>query len=1319
MIIRGCVALGALWWAVAGASEIAFEPFGYDQGSRLAGGTSDGGSGWNGGWEATTGAGFSVETGRAAGSGAPLGSVRGLANPFSLNSGIFYFGFTARADAGASLKFQLKQTSPSYSRWVFVRHPDGSCSIQAGTTTTTSAPGRFAAGREYVVVSKFDTSGDVASVKLFDTSGPEDYLTEPASWDLVADGLTGVTIDAVEIRGSSGEASVDEVRIGTTYADVISGLRKTFVFAVDEPVTNQAASWTHTVREAGDYQLGLAWVEALAGGDVAVEVFHNAMRVKAFYAMPGKVTRFETRLENLAAGDVITVKTDPAGASYRIGYEVAFGTPTFVGLPVYEVATFGAVGDGVTDDMAAIRAAVTAAREAGGGIVRLDGTRTYRVVGQADLTEEHLFDLQGATDISIAGNGATVLLHPPDGLANVRYAENIQIDGLTVDFDPKPYYQGTITNIDVANLTIDITVPERYPVPVIGTAPTHAPFFGRSFIPDAPGARTGRGANIYVESVMQNGSERELRIQVPEIGNGAAMAPRVQEALDNNATEFVVPHNVYGHLGGRSFIMHSSRVTCSNLRQVCAPYFWLPITHNVGPVTLSNVDLQMTEPETELFVSWRDGMHIKNGRWGILIEEGDWDGAAIYDDTFALYSRTQELVGVAGNVATLTPSFEGRETFLWQPGDWASFWSPDQETLRGMARAIGAVNVAAPNFEVTLESIPPGVTAGDIVIHEESLNRGTVIRNCRSTGIGTESSSTRFRGTDVLFQDNRFEDFGFRLEYSTAFASPRARDIVIEDCYLRAEEGRVILSRPLGVTFRGGLIDETDVYCHLGAKEIAFDGVAFDNMRGAILDIVSKSTVSLFGDSSRNGSTAGLSSWVAVDGSSTVSYTAPAGYLPAVPPSNGEDTVAPGPPAGLKVGAQDSGAWLDWDRSPEPDVHTYKVCRGTAAGGPYTEVASNLLVSKWIDHGVTNGTSYHYVVTALDNSGNESPFSDEVAVLPVVPVEIAFEDFGYGDLAALEGGIARGGRGWVGGWEAASGGGLSVTGGRLGGTGGTTRELRNPFSLDGPDTWFSFLARTDAAGAFAFNLKQTSGDYVRWAIARNGDGSITVNGASALETSAPGLFAADTEYLVVSRYESAGDIGHFKLFESLAPGDISAEPAAWDLTADGLSGVTIDRLDIELTAGSVTLDDLRIGRTYGSVAVLPPGYASWAGHFSLVGGPGDDDDGDSVQNLMEYAVGGDPSDAGDPGFSPVTGTSNDAGTKWFTYTFPKRSDPKGGIACNATISETLMPGSWTSTGVELIGTVTDGFAPGIDAVTVCTAITGKSRLFIRLEVELP
>nr|WP_309685657.1 hypothetical protein [Armatimonas sp.] len=584
---------------------------------------------------------------------------------------------------------------------------------------------------------------------------------------------------------------------------------KTFVFTVEQASTTKPYSWTHQVAEAGDYQLGMAWVEVLSGEEVEVIIWMDGKQVRSVKARPGLAPqRLETRLEGLAAGDKIMLTATPKKASYRLGYQIAFTTPTFPEAKVFHVRDFGAVGDGVTDDFAAIHKAVVAAREAGCAILRFDGAKTYRAIGLSDFTEEALFDLKGAKNLKIEGGGALVVLHPPDSFARLDEAENIQIDGFRIDYDPKPYYQGMIRKIDVDAMTIDIEVPQRYPVPEVGKNEFRAPFFGRSFIPDAPGARTGHGDNLYIENVTRLESERRVRLHIRDNAQNsdtpsASMKPRVRYAAEKGATELVVPHVKYAHRGRVNLITRSARVTFSNLQYQSSPHFWLPITHNTGPITLRNVDLKMPHPETELFVSWRDGLHIKNGRWGVLIEESDWDGAATYDDSFAIYSRAQKLIGVSGTTITLTPTFESKEPFLWRKGDWASVWSAGQRQLRGMARVLEVDATSADQtFRVSLESLPTKAAPGDIVLHEESLNRGSVIRRCSTSDTGTDSSSTRFRCVDVKFENNRFEDFHFWFHAGPN--GPRPREIVLENNWVSdLRSGQIVFQQGLDCLVRG------------------------------------------------------------------------------------------------------------------------------------------------------------------------------------------------------------------------------------------------------------------------------------------------------------------------------------------------------------------------------------------------------------------------------------------------------------------------------------------------------------------------------------
>jgi fibronectin type 3 domain-containing protein len=65
-------------------------------------------------------------------------------------------------------------------------------------------------------------------------------------------------------------------------------------------------------------------------------------------------------------------------------------------------------------------------------------------------------------------------------------------------------------------------------------------------------------------------------------------------------------------------------------------------------------------------------------------------------------------------------------------------------------------------------------------------------------------------------------------------------------------------------------------------------------------------------------------------------------------------------------------------------VSGYNVYRSTVSGGSYTKVNSSPVSGvSYTDSTVQGGTTYFFVTTAVDGSGNESTFSNEVqAIIP-------------------------------------------------------------------------------------------------------------------------------------------------------------------------------------------------------------------------------------------------------------------------------------------------------------------------------------------------
>src|SRR6202047_4375165 len=94
-------------------------------------------------------------------------------------------------------------------------------------------------------------------------------------------------------------------------------------------------------------------------------------------------------------------------------------------------------------------------------------------------------------------------------------------------------------------------------------------------------------------------------------------------------------------------------------------------------------------------------------------------------------------------------------------------------------------------------------------------------------------------------------------------------------------------------------------------------------------------------------------------------------------------TTIPATPSGLQASAGNAQVSLTWSAS--TGATTYHIKRATTTGGPYTQVSAPATAA-FTDVGLTNGTTYFYVVSAV-NSAGESANSPEVSAKPSAPVQ--------------------------------------------------------------------------------------------------------------------------------------------------------------------------------------------------------------------------------------------------------------------------------------------------------------------------------------------
>jgi|tagenome__1003787_1003787.scaffolds.fasta_scaffold20980933_3 hypothetical protein len=101
-------------------------------------------------------------------------------------------------------------------------------------------------------------------------------------------------------------------------------------------------------------------------------------------------------------------------------------------------------------------------------------------------------------------------------------------------------------------------------------------------------------------------------------------------------------------------------------------------------------------------------------------------------------------------------------------------------------------------------------------------------------------------------------------------------------------------------------------------------------------------------------------------------------------PTAAPDTTPPPVPSGLNATPGNASASLTWSPVSASDLAGYNLYRSTTSGGPFTTKVNTSVIggTSFNDTGLTNGTTYFYVVRSIDTTGNESGNSTQTSAAP-------------------------------------------------------------------------------------------------------------------------------------------------------------------------------------------------------------------------------------------------------------------------------------------------------------------------------------------------
>lgn len=390
--------------------------------------------------------------------------------------------------------------------------------------------------------------------------------------------------------------------------------------------------------------------------------------------------------------------------------------------PVFFAEDYGNAGEGVNDSTKAIQAAIDAAIEAGpGSVVQLKKGK-YRISAE-DL--QPCLKIESANDLVIQGQGKgteLIVTNPRCSAIHLIKSKNVFVKSLIVDYDPLPYTQGRVVNVNAKEGYFDLDIDEGFlelDHPCFAAATVR---FGLIFEGKEPEMKTDVPDHIFMESwqklsgrIYRLQSEADQSFKVEYIAKGDRF---VQLARTGGGCFY------FGHCDGGGLIDVEINASISGAA----------ISFASDGLVFKRLEVKRRPNTTRLLSTNSDAIHCQQNRVGPLIEDCLFEYIA--DDTINIYSPVSRVIKVIKPDELILS-----EHCIIKSGDRLQVYDPQEGRILAECRVKALEELPNRQYRVQLDQEVPEIRSGSdnyksdtAIFNLSASGEGYVIRNNRMTG---------------------------------------------------------------------------------------------------------------------------------------------------------------------------------------------------------------------------------------------------------------------------------------------------------------------------------------------------------------------------------------------------------------------------------------------------------------------------------------------------------------------------------------------------------------------------------------------------------